>query len=334
MTWGIAGCSRSDPRLEQTVLHPAAGASHASPSHSAATKPTPEPAASGAGAEEPRITAQADASPVKGVSIAGAGTAEAVVQVPAASAQTKPVSPVEPTLTPMPVPTPTPKPKETAPIVRIPVLNYHSIGTDPGNNAVLDPKKLEEQMAYLAKEGYTTLTLRQFIEIWEGKRTAPVKSVLLTFDDGYADNHEKALPILQKHGFHATLFMSPGTVGDGWYVDWQQAKELHEAGWDIQPHGMTHPYLNKLSPEKQKEEILEAAKQIEEQLGIKAEVFCYPYGVYNKETIKILTDHQFKLAFTIDQGYADTSQNRFTLKRLFISGSETMNSFIQKLTKG
>lgn len=226
------------------------------------------------------------------------------------------------------------KPIETAHITRIPVLNYHSIGTEPDNNAVLDPKKLEEQMAYLAKEKYTPLTLQQFIDIWEGKLQAPPKSVLLTFDDGYADNHEQALPILKKYGFHATLFMSPGSVGDGWYIDWKQAKELQEAGWDIQPHGMTHPQLTKLTEEKQRVEIEESAKQLEDHLGIKSEVFCYPYGLFNKTTIKLLQENKYKLAFTIDQGFADTSQNPYALKRLFIGGSDSLNTFIQKLTKG
>ncbi len=232
-----------------------------------------------------------------------------------------------------PTPTPTPKPKSTARVIRIPVLNYHSIGNQPDNNAVLSPRNLEAQMNYLSKEGYTTLTLRQFIDIWQGKIEAPSKSVLLTFDDGYADNYHEAMPILKKYNFKATLFMSPGSVGDGWYIDWEQAKELHESGWDIQPHGMTHPYLNKLTLNNQRAEIEESAKLIEEKLGIKAEVFCYPYGVYNKDTLKILTDNHYKLAFTIDQGYAETSQNPLTLKRLFIGGKDSLDTFITKLTK-
>ncbi|MDF2668298.1 MAG: polysaccharide deacetylase family protein [Paenibacillus sp.] len=242
-------------------------------------------------------------------------------------------NPAAPSAPVLPTPAPTPKSKETAKVIRIPVLNYHSIGIQPGNNAVLSPKNLEDQMNYLAKEGYTTLSMRQFIDIWEGRLEAPSKSVLLTFDDGYADNHQAALPILKKHNFKAVLFMSPGSVGDGWYVDWTQAKELHEAGWDIQPHGMTHPYLNKLSVEKQKAEIEEAARLIEENLGIRAEMFCYPYGVYNKDTLKILTDNRYKIAFTIDQGVAETTQNPLTLKRLFIGGSDSLPTFINKLTK-
>lgn len=214
---------------------------------------------------------------------------------------------------------------------RIPVLNYHSIGIDPGNPAVISPKKFEEQMAFLKNGNYTTLRIQDFKDIWEGKKKAPAKAVLLTFDDGYTDNYEIAMPILQKYGFHATLFMITGWTEKDGYLNWDQAKEMQQAGWDILPHSMNHPHLPRLSPEKQKFEIVESRKLIEEKLGGTADVFCYPYGEYNKETLKILRDHQFQYAFTIEQGYADPSQNPLLIKRWFINGEEGMASFKKKL---
>ncbi len=246
-----------------------------------------------------------------------------------------PQASVSPSL-PMQVPAASPaKPGTTVEkSFRIPVLYYHSIGVQPDNNAVLDPKKLEEQMAYLAKEGYTTLTLQQFLDIWFGRMEAPPKSVLLTFDDGYADNYTYAMPILQKYKFHATMFMLPGKVGDGWYVDWEMAREMLKAGWDIQSHGMTHPYLNQLKPEQQQEEIDEAARLIKEHLGVESEVFCYPYGVFNKETLRLLMERGYKAAFTIEQGFTEKTQNPLQMKRLFVGGKDSLATFIQKLTKG
>lgn len=233
-----------------------------------------------------------------------------------------------PPLEVQPLPTVTSEPK-----FRIPVLNYHSVAIDPGNIVVISPQKLEEQMAYLAKEGYTTLRMQQFIEIWEGTRTAEPKSVLLTFDDGYTDNFETAMPILKKYGFHATLFMSPGWINQEGYVTWEQVKDMQNNGWDIYPHGMTHPNLSKLSAEQQTSEIVQSRKLIEEKLGTTADVFCYPYGLYNKDTLKIMKQHHYKLAFTITQGRVDSNQNPYMLKRLFINGEEDIHMFIKKLTQ-
>ncbi|TMV43473.1 polysaccharide deacetylase family protein [Paenibacillus mesophilus] len=212
------------------------------------------------------------------------------------------------------------------------MLNYHSIGVEPDNNAVLDPKKLDEQMAYLAKEGYTTLTLRQFIDIWDGNAEAPAKAVLLTFDDGYTDNYTEAMPILKKYGFRATMFVSPGMTGqDGYFAEWDQIREMRDNGWDIQPHGMTHPYLHKMTLEQQRFEITESIKQLKEQTGIDTLVFCYPYGMRNKDTLKLLEEQKVRFAFTIDQGFTEPTQQPLQLKRIFVGGKESMATFMKKL---
>lgn len=219
--------------------------------------------------------------------------------------------------------------------VSIPVLNYHSVTMDPGNVVVISPAKLDVQMKYLHDHGYTPISLATFINLIEKKSgiVAPDKPVLLTFDDGYVDNVEEAMPILAKYNFPATLFMSPGMVEDASYLNWEQVKQLQEAGWDIQPHGMTHPHLPKLSAEQQAYEITEARKLIEEKLGTQAEVFCYPYGEYNQTTLKLLKEHGFRYAFTIDQGYTTNQLSPYLLKRLFINGEESLKAFINKLSK-
>ncbi|WP_246362902.1 polysaccharide deacetylase family protein [Paenibacillus alba] len=211
--------------------------------------------------------------------------------------------------------------------ISIPVLNYHSVTVQPGNTAAITPAKLEEQMQYLADQGYKTLTLKEFIDIWEGGEKPTAKVILLTFDDGYKDNYTAALPILAKHNFRATLFVSPGMVEDGYFLNWDEIKEMHKGGWDIQPHGMTHPNLTKLNSEKQTFEITEARRQIEEELGITADVYCYPFGERNQTTLHILKEHGFRYAFTIEQGMAKPDQNPLLIRRLFVNGEAGLSSF-------
>ncbi|KIL39148.1 polysaccharide deacetylase [Gordoniibacillus kamchatkensis] len=212
------------------------------------------------------------------------------------------------------------------------MLNYHSIDIDPDSTLTLAPDKLAAQMEHLAKEGYTPLSLGDFTAIIEKRKPAPPKPVLLTFDDGYADNYEQAMPVLKRYGFPATVFISPGVVGqDDYYLNWEQVKEMREAGWDIQPHGMTHPHLPELSKEQQKKEITEARRQIEEQLGTTADIFCYPYGEFNKQTLAILKEGGFRYAFTIEQGVASSSQPPLQLKRIYVNGKESLAAWSKKL---
>lgn len=240
-----------------------------------------------------------------------------------AAATTTPASPATTATQPQPVKT----------RIAIPVLNYHSISdSEPGNSAVMPVAKFEEQLAYLAREGYTPLTLAEYIAILEGAAPSPAKPILLTFDDGYADNYSNAMPLLKQYDFPATLFMSPGTVDDPYYLSWEQVDQLHQAGWDIQPHGMTHPHLPQLDAAQQEAEIAEAKRLIEERYGTAALVYCYPYGERNATTLKLLAKHHYRYAFTIDQGRSTNEQPPYELKRIFVNGNEGLPEFVRKLS--
>ncbi|MDF2725469.1 MAG: polysaccharide deacetylase family protein [Paenibacillus sp.] len=326
------GCSTE--RTEQQE----AGTSTASPAaRSVPERETDKPTGSG-GASAPVAgipSAGKEADAVQPIKVGGDDGQHHAVAVSAADSGAAGTSGQSAPASAAPVPPASPAPPAKAPVktkFSIPVLNYHSIAVNPENNAVLDPKKLDEQMAYLVKEGYTTLTIKQFVDIWDGRAEAPAKPILLTFDDGYADNYTAAMPILKKYGLRATMFVSPGMSGhDGYYADWDQIREMINNGWDIQPHGMTHPYLNTLSADKQREQISESIKQVKEQTGVDTLVFCYPYGTFNKNTLALLEEYGVRLAFTIDQGRTEPTQNPLQLKRIFVGGKESMATFINKL---
>lgn len=215
--------------------------------------------------------------------------------------------------------------------IAIPVLNYHSIGVEPGNTYVLHPDKFARQMDYLSAHHYTPLTLGDFARIIEKKQPSPERPVLLTFDDGYANNAEVAMPILQRHGFPATLFLSPGFIGQPGYLSWPQVQELSAAGWDIAPHSMTHPHLPQLSIEQQREEITESRRRIEQAIGKSADVFAHPYGEYNEDTLKILKEEEFRYAFTTKEGYASSNQSPYELSRIVVHGEDDFATWVQKL---
>ncbi|WP_135548823.1 polysaccharide deacetylase family protein [Paenibacillus cymbidii] len=247
----------------------------------------------------------------------------ALAPSPTLAAYTSPASTAAATASPPP-PIKTP--------IAIPVLNYHSISdSEPGNSAVMPVAKFEEQLAYFARAGYTPLTLADYVAVLEGTKPGPAKPILLTFDDGYADNYTNAMPLLQQYGFPATLFMSPGTVDDPYYLSWEQVDQLQAAGWDIQPHGMTHPHLPQLDAAQQEAEIAESKRLIEARYGTAAYVYCYPYGERNAATLKLLASHRYRYAFTIEQGRSTNEQSAYELKRIFVNGNEGLPELVRKL---
>ena len=89
----------------------------------------------------------------------------------------------------------------------VPVLNYHQVEDKDGNPLTLYCDQFDQQMAYLAEEGYHTITLDEMMDAAESGAPLPAKPVVITLDDGYVDNYEYAYPILKKYGFKATIFL-------------------------------------------------------------------------------------------------------------------------------
>ncbi len=95
------------------------------------------------------------------------------------------------------------------------ILIYHRVNPRPSPFAidVNPPDRFRMQMEHVAKH-YRVLPLE---DLWRRSRdgSLPPRSVAVTFDDGYADNHDFALPILQRLGLPATVFLVTGCIGTG-----------------------------------------------------------------------------------------------------------------------
>ncbi|PJA32819.1 MAG: hypothetical protein CO185_01595 [Candidatus Zambryskibacteria bacterium CG_4_9_14_3_um_filter_42_15] len=142
------------------------------------------------------------------------------------------------------------------------VLMYHSIGE---NNLffTVNGGEFEKQMAYLMRENFNVVSLKK-LEEYLKKKSIPLKTIAITFDDGYKDNLLNALPVLKKYNFPATVFVMTGDIGKtrnvrGHDFDMLTQEDiliLARSGLiDIEPHSVTHPKLSKLNREEIKVEL-------------------------------------------------------------------------------
>jgi peptidoglycan/xylan/chitin deacetylase (PgdA/CDA1 family) len=107
------------------------------------------------------------------------------------------------------------------------VLLYHRVidlPTDPQQLAV-NPAHFDAHLAML-KQRYHVLTVEEFDHHLLGRKRFPKGAVLLTFDDGYADNHHVARPLLEKHGLQALFYISSGYIGSGREYWWDELERL------------------------------------------------------------------------------------------------------------
>jgi peptidoglycan/xylan/chitin deacetylase (PgdA/CDA1 family) len=189
------------------------------------------------------------------------------------------------------------------------ILTYHSLDTS-GSVISTAPQRFVEQMRCLAQLGVRGISLREALTAREATGRWPQRSIGLTFDDGYANLYEHALPELSRHGFTATVFLITDHVGgqNDWaplppglsrlpMLSWAQVRELAALGIETGAHTRTHPDLGKLSEDEVTRELTGAQTEIAERVGQAAESFAYPFGSTSAVALRVAA-RQFRTACT------------------------------------
>ncbi|MCC6626395.1 MAG: polysaccharide deacetylase family protein [Chloroflexi bacterium] len=213
----------------------------------------------------------------------------------------------------------------------VPVLMYHYIRVvdrqrDPlGYGLSVAPTRFAEQMAWLRASGYTTLTMGDHVACARGARSCPARSVVLTFDDGYADNAIEALPVLQRYGFTATFYIVSGFVGRPGYLTWAQLEQVRDAGMEIGAHTVNHRDLTAVTPAVARDEIVRSRQTLRERLGVPVASIAYPAGRYTPATIELVRQAGYESAVTTRPGRLH--QQPYETPRLRVLGGVSLTEF-------
>ncbi len=208
-----------------------------------------------------------------------------------------------------------------------PILTYHHVGPRSRGARIkglyLDPKLFARQLAELRAAGFTTAKFRNAT----GAGSSGERRVFLTFDDGFRDVFENALPVLEQHRFCGIEFLVSGLVGrtNEWQqregdvveplMDDSQVRDWLAAGHEIGSHTQTHPHLTQLSPAVAREEISASRKALEDRFGVVIEHFCYPYGDWNEAVRDLVIAAGYQTACTTLPGVNTAAESPFELKR-------------------
>ncbi len=226
-------------------------------------------------------------------------------------------------------PTTTPAPDGVARTLRVPILMYHHIAQPPvGADAVerdlsVSPERFAEHLRFLREQGYTPISLADLAAALEVGQALPERPIVLTFDDGYRDNYEQALPILQQFGMRATFFLLTSALDENnpQYMTWEQAMALDAAGMELGAHGYTHADLRDRSVEFLVWQMLGSKEAIESRTGKPAQFFCYPAGEYDERAVAVLKSARYRGAVAITMGTTHTSAGLFALRRVRVRGA-------------
>lgn len=217
-------------------------------------------------------------------------------------------------------------PKPT--LISVPILMYHSIAYEKGNDLRIPKDKFSAEMKYLKSKGYTFLSLDELYSILNNKSKAPKKPIVITFDDGYEDNYVSAFPVIKELGIKATVFEIVSAIDRSkTYITSDQIKEMSNTGFDVESHDWCHVELSKQSYDTQYQTLLQAKKTLESIKGKSVKYIAYPFGQFNSYTEKAAKNAGYVMAVTTKSGNADISQGVFFLHRVRMSNNQSLSGF-------
>ncbi len=228
------------------------------------------------------------------------------------------------------------------------ILMYHAFGHpgEPPSRYVVPGRRFARQMAWLRWRGYRVLRLEDFLRDRRAYELPPARSLVITMDDGYADNHAVAYPILRRHRFPATIFLVSGAIGaaNRWdegsvlsgrpLASCRAIEEMRSGGISYGAHTRTHPPLTAIEAGRAREEIEGSRADLEDRLGQPIAAFSYPYGKYDATIEEVVKERGFAGACTVREGPNDPATSPWALRRIEIYGTDSLAYFILALFLG
>lgn len=232
---------------------------------------------------------------------------------------------------------------------RVIILMYHIIDNPLSpleEKYCCSPADFEGQMQFLRKSHYNPVSLDRFVDALDGKGSCPENSVVVTFDDGFDNMLDSALPVLQKFSIPATMFVPSDRINstNNWMhgrgfpkrrlLTQAQLLELKNEGVCIGSHTRNHVRLTEISKDCVSDEIEGSKKVLEDILGSEVPFFAYPYGLFNESAIAAVAEAGYKAACTTRSGFNRLNIDPYALRRIEVYGTDTMTDFKRKLKFG
>lgn len=227
-----------------------------------------------------------------------------------------------------------------------PILTYHQIRALPPHSDVLrglsvDPRAFRRQMRMLKALGYRGVSVAEL----QRRQSQPNRPKLfaITFDDGFLNVFDHALPLLDDLGFTATCYFVSGKLGGR--NDWDRGLATSESalmdrgamrewlahGHEVGAHSVDHVALSDLPASTAWRQISDSKAQLEEATGHAVVSFCYPYGALNGNVKQLVVDAGFHNATTTVPGRVHAHTDPFLLPRIVVPGGRGIVHFLTRL---
>ena len=228
-------------------------------------------------------------------------------------------------------------------------LCYHSIAPSGPRYLTIGAELFERQLAALRRRGFQGGDLATLAELASGDRPDR-PTAFLTFDDGFRDNFETALPLLREYGMPAFVFALPPLLETGgafeWpemrddlvdhaetmrSVTWSMLEQMKEGGFEVGSHTLSHSHLPRLGGEQLREELWQSRAAIKERLG-SCDTLAYPFGEWSPEVAAAAAECGYRFAFTLPTVSGQRWATPLSIPRVNVDYRDEGRRFAAKLS--
>ncbi len=213
---------------------------------------------------------------------------------------------------------------------KFPIILYHA-----HPNMSFTEEMFTGHLNFLYDEGFTTVTMDDFLDWYIDNAIMPLHPIVITFDDNYIDTYNIAYPALQGFGFIAINYVITNSVGNASptieYCDWDVLIEMEQNGvFYSESHAHTHPYLANLTEEQIRTELNLSKSILEEQKEKDIIHLAYPYGSYDQRVLDLMEEAGYVTGVTTISGFNYRNTPLLELRRIYTDGI-TVNQLKSRL---
>jgi peptidoglycan/xylan/chitin deacetylase (PgdA/CDA1 family) len=221
----------------------------------------------------------------------------------------------------------------------VPVLLYHAVTTSPGSHIApfaVSPEEFARHMDAVLAAGRRAIRFGDLVSaerVPAGAGPAvpdPVPPLVITFDDGYADFAESALPVLSSRSLPSTMFLTTGWLAGSArpepgpsdrMLSWSQLPELLGHDVELGAHSHSHPQMDTLTGPALREELRRPKELLEDALGRPVDYFAYPHGYNGPRVRRAVKDTGYRAAAAVRNALHPAGEDPFAVSRLTVTST-------------
>ena len=226
------------------------------------------------------------------------------------------------------------------------VLAYHKVTRFELGGTWVPPARFASHLDHLLDAGCTFISESLFLETLSGTRRSGDREILLTFDDGYQELLERAVPALESRGIPAHIFMVSRFIGreNSWelalpgvrrrHLSLEEMRHLSAKGFSFGSHTRTHRDLTRLGSREMRDELARSKTELEDLLGLPVRSLSYPFGRFDARISREASLAGYEAAFSMYPPRSHRSPDPYALRREGVYIIDTLGSLRRKVERG